>query len=295
MSQSYATVVYASDTATWSATPTTESQIALGVRDLDLVGDRDFGVAQGKRGTRQDYSCRAAQLSETISGGFNIFPTDTELDWLMNRAFGTNAGTPWVPGETLPAWHLWVKKGGIQTFKYTGLRTSRFVLSGAETQFLNLRVDCVGQTETEVSDIAPGAIVVECDTIFPFASIVLTIGGTAFSIKSFELAVDNQIAAGQQENAASRTIFESEGLAVTLNVTCGYRADTKALYRKAVAGDDGATLAFTNGTNTYTWTFGNLKIPNRGPTVPERGEVTMNPAMVAFRTVANPIFSVAKS
>lgn len=289
MSQSFSTVVYASSDATWET-----NKIALGVRDLDLLGSRQFNIAQGKRGTRQEYACRTSDTIETVAGGFNIYPTAAELDWLMNYAFGTNSGTPWVPGETLPSIWLWAKKGGIQTYKYTTLKTNRFVLSGAETQMLNLRVDYVGGAETAVSDLTVGATVVDCATVPAFSSIVLTIGGTAYSIKQFALTIDNRIAAGQIENATSRSVFESEGLSVTLDVTAAFRADTLALYRKAIAGDNGATLAFSDGTSTYTVTFGNLKIPGNGPTVPESGEVTMSLSMMAMRTVAAPTFSIAK-
>lgn len=293
MSQSYSSTVYASSSAAWPGV-LTANEIALGVRDLDILGRRNFGIAQGKSGTRQDYACRAANLDEVVAGGFNIFPTDAELDWLMNRSFGTNAGTPWVPGETLPAWYLWSKKGGVQTFYYAGLRTARLVLSGAESQFINARIDVVGASEAEVSDLTP-VPAVDCDTIFPFSSIVLTINAVAYKIKSFELAFDNRIAAGQIENATTRSVFESEGLGVSLNVTVAYRSDTKSLYRQAIAGHDSATLAFSNGTNTYTVTFGNLKIPNDGPVVPETGEVTMGLGMMAFRTLTLPTFSIAKS
>lgn len=289
MSQSFSTVAFGSSDSGWST-----DKIAIGLRDCDLNGSRVFGVAQGKRGTRQDYDCRAAQLAETVEGGFNIYPTDAELDWIMNRAFGTNAGTPWVPGETLPAFFMWLKKGGVQTFMYHNLRVNRFVISGAETQFLNCRVDCIGEKETEVTDLTPGVTVVDCDTVFPFGTIVLTIGGTAYKIKSFEFSVDNMIASGQMENNLTRQIFESEGLAVGLNVNCAYRSDTKALYRQAITGA-AASLLFTNGTNNYTITLPNLKIPNAGPTVPENGEVTMGLQMQAFRTTANPIFTITKA
>lgn len=294
MSQSVSSTIYAADTVAFTG----QNPIALGVRDLDIIGDRQFGVVTGKRGTRQQYACRARVMSDNVQGGFNIYPTDAELDWLIERAIGDNiSGYPAgaaVPGETIPSWVLWANKGGVAPFLYSGLRINRLTLSGAETQMINARVDVVGTTEAETTLPTIGAVVVDCDTVFHFSDIVLTIGGSAFAIKSFELSLDNAIAE-QYENSVTRTLFESQLLSVGLRVSCAYRSDTKALYRKAIAGDDGATFAISDGTNTYTFTFGNLKIPGRGPTIPESGEVLMALDMVGFRTVASHQISIAKT
>lgn len=293
MSQAVQTTVYAADNLAFSTNP-----IALGVRDLDLIGDRTFGVETGKRGGREEWGCRARVLRDSVAGGFNIYPTDAELDWLIERAIGDNiSGYPAgaaVPGETLPSWLLWAKKGGVQTFRYDGLRINRMVISGAETQMLNARVDLVGSTETEVSDLVPGGTVVDCDSVFHFSDIVLTLDATAFPLKSIELVIDNQIA-DIFENSVTRTQFEAQGLMVSLRASCAYRSDTKALYRKAIAGDDDATLVIDDGVNAYTFTFGNIKIPGRGPTVPETGEVLMALEMMAKRTPTSRQISIAKS
>jgi len=278
MGQACNTLVYGATDSGFST-----DKITLGCVDCDLIGDRMFGVSQGLTGDRQELACKAAILGETVSGGFNIKPTPAEFDWILDRAIGSNTGTPWLIGTTLPSYHLWIKKGGLQTFLYAGLRTNRLIISGNELDFLNVRVDTMGQAETEVSDpSSPAAL--DCAATFAFSTIVLTIGGTAFLLKSFQLTIDNRIQAQQQENNATRQIFEAGRLGVSLNVTCGYRSDTKALYRKGIAGDDNCTLAITNGTSTYTFSFGNLKIPTSGPKVPADGEVTMDLTMNSYKS-----------
>jgi len=129
--------------------------------------------------------------------------------------------------------------------------------------------------------------------VYHFSDLVLTIGGTAFSIKTLELSIDNQIG-DIYENSVVKSRFESSGLRVGLRVTCGYRSDTKALYRKAIAGDAG-TLVMSNGVNVYTFTFPDLKIPGRGPTIPESGEVTFAPEIMAYATASTNVLSIAKS
>lgn len=292
MSQSVESTIFASDDSGFSTSP-----IALGVRDLDLRGDRVFGVETGKRGGREEWACRARILSENVQGGFNIFPTDTELDWLIERAIGDNiaaypAGNA-VPGETLPGFFVFADKGNVQTFRYNDLRINRLVLSGAETQMMNVRVDCVGSTEEEVADVSSPPDV-DCDSVFHFSDIVIRIGGSTYGLKNIELMIDNQIA-DQYENNVARSRFESQRLMVRLRATCGYRSDTQALYRKAIAGDDNATLEMDDGTNDYTFTFGNLKIPGNGPTIGEVGEVVMPLDLMAFRTSSARAISINKS
>ena len=293
MAQAVQSTIFASDDSGF-----TSNTIGLGVRDCDLIGNRTFGVETGKRGGREEWACRARVLSDNVSGGFNIYPTDAELDWIVERAIGDNiAGYPTSaaePLETLPGFYMFVDKGDVQTFRYDDLRFNRLVLSGAETQMLNLRCDLVGSSETEVTDVTVGGNTPDCDTTFHLADITLTIGGTAFPMKNFELSIDNQIVE-QYENSITRTLFESQRLMVRLRGLFAYRSATKALYRKAIAGDNGATLVVADGTNTYTFTFGNIKVPGPGPTVPEIGEVTMPLEMMAFRTSSAKAISIAKS
>jgi len=289
MSQSWQTAVYGS-TDNWSS-----NKILIGVTDCDLLGNRVFDVAQGKSQTREMTKCRAAQMGETVSGGFSLFPTSAELDWLLTNALGWGSSSPWTPSSSLSSINLWADKGDLQTYKYTGCRLNRLMLSGQEFQFLKARCDFIGESETEVTDLTTTGVTIDCANCFPFKDIVLTIGGTAFKLKQFDLTIDQGIPAQQQENNATRTVFEAGMLTVGLNVTVGFRSDTKALYRKAVAGDDSCTLSWTDGTYTYTATFGNLKIPGNGPTVPENGEITMVPQIQAYRSGSAPVISIAKA
>lgn len=292
MAQAVQSTIYASDNSTF-----TSNTIALGVRDFDLRGDRTFAVETGKRGGREEWACRARTMSDNVQGGFNIYATPTELDWLIERAIGDNiTGYPTsaaVPGETLPGFWIFADKGDVQTFQYSDLRINRLVLSGAETQMVNVRVDCVGSTETEVADVSspPNH---DCDAPFHFADLTLSIGGSDFGMKDLELTIDNQIVE-QYENSLTRSLFESQRLMIRLRATCAYRSDNKALYRKVIGGNNGATLVMDDGTDTYTFTFGNLKIPGPGPNIPELGELVMPLEMMVFRASAGRAISIAKS
>lgn len=276
---------------------TSATKMAFAPLDCDLLGRRVFGEDAGKRGTRQEYDCGARVLSEDVGGGFNIRPTVTEIDWILQRAVGDRIasfpGTPLVPGETLPQFYGF-KDVVADRYRYDLMVFDKLVLSGSEGQYLNLRCDFAGAKETAAITWPATPPTPACATQYIMADLVLTIGGTVYPFKTFELSLDNRVAPGQQENAATRTRFESMGLQIGLNVTCATRSDTIALYRRAVAGDAGS-LAMNNGTNTYTWAFANVKIPNDGPTIPSEGESTMALKMMIKRTAATNALTVTKT
>jgi len=191
----------------------------------------------------------------------------------------------------------WVDKGA-KNYQYTLLTISSITISISEQDYVRMRVDFIGGAETEVVSFAGTPPDIDCNSEFIASDCTFTIGGTAYPFKSFELTINNQLASNQHENAQTRSIFESEDLLITSNITTGWRTDTTGLYRRAVAGDDSATLVFTDGTDTYTFTFGNTAIPDRGPSVGS-GEIIRNIAMIHEGTGPDgtdlPQISIAKS
>lgn len=275
----------------------TTNAISIAAKGTDLIGDREFGRDDGRRGTRERYACGDRVLKEVVAGGFEFNPTAAELDWFLKRCMGDNiAGFPAgaaVPGETLPQFYGYVDKGP-KNFRYDLLVIGRIALTVREGDYLTCRVDLVGSAETPDVTWPATPPAISCADEFICADVVFSLAATAYPFKTLDLSLDNVIAPDQHENAVNRTIFESEDLITSLQGTFGYRTDTMALYRRAVAGD-AATIVINNGTNTYTFSFANLKIPGRGPTVPAQGEITMMPAMEARRTTIARSISVAKS
>lgn len=291
MSQSHEMRLLIADNSTGTTLP-----ITLASQGCDLLGTPIFGTDPGRRGTRQDYSCGARLLGETVSGGFEFQPSATELDYILKRCMGdriaTFPATPLVPGETLPQFYVYVDKGPTN-FRYDLCVYNRVQLSLREGDYLKVRCDLIGSAEASgVTWPTPTSIA--CASEYVCSDVTFTLGGTSFPFKNLTINIDNMIAGQQQENALYRTIFESEGLRITLDGTLGYRSDTTAFYRRAVAGDVG-TLVFSDGTATYTWSFANLKIPGAGPTVPAQGEITQSPKMQAFRTAATDVVTVTKT
>ena len=257
------------------------SPIWVEFRDCSLAGKRQFGSTEGHRGTRQPASCRARILSDmcdgTIAGRLSV----TEIDYLMPLALGTTASSTLVPGETINAFFALVDKVAA-LYLYNGLRINTFSLSGSELNYLDWSFGCLGLTETTygsawpVSPIAP-----ECGTAFAFNDVVFTYSGTTYKPSTFTLNINNNLQP-LTENSISPYSYETGAMEVSLDMTFDFRANNLALYRAALAGA-AASLAMSDGTTTYTFSFANLKIPDGAPTIPQSGRVNMPLKMMAYR------------
>lgn len=250
-------------------------------RDCSLAGKRQFGATEGHRGTRQPASCRARVLSDTCDGSFSGRLSVTEIDWIMPYVFGTTASSTLIPGETLsPFWALVDKVAAM--YRYNSLYINTFTLSGSETQYLDWSFGCLGFTETSwLSSWPASPIAPECGTAFAFQDVTFTFAGTVYKPSSFTFQINNNLAP-LIETSVSPTGFETQNMQVTLDMTFDFRTANLGLYRYALAGG-AATLAFSDGSTTYTLNFGNLKIPDGAPTIPQTGRVNMPLKMEAFR------------
>jgi hypothetical protein len=276
MSQSTASRFMVSD-AVGMGTP-----LHMSFLECSLDSQRQFGRSEGHRGTRQRSACRARILSDMSGGNLSGHFNETELDWLLPRAIGTTGASPFIPGESLAAWYALVDKvAAIYQYK---VRTTSFEVSGQETQYLNWLFNLAGEAQITwgaawpvVSPLAPS-----CGDAATFGDVVFTYDSVAYPIQSFRLNVDNAVDTQQYENSITPTRFESQDLIVTLDVQCAFRSDTINLHRAALAGAV-ASLAIPVGAVTYTFHFGNLKIPNGGPTVPRTGRINQSLSMEAYR------------
>lgn len=274
----------------------TDNPIALAARSCDLLGTERFGRDPGKRGSRQQFSCGARVLGEDIGGGFNFYPTVTQLDWLFERMIGDNiSGYPAAaatPKETLPSVYAFVDKGE-DIFRYDLLKIASVSFSFTEGDYMDVRVDFVGSEETGSVSWPGTPPSIDCASEYVTHDATLTIGGTEFPFKNLTLNIDNSIADNQQENNLNRLIFESQDLIIGLTGTFGYRTDTSTLYRRGIAGDV-AFLFIDDSTQSYQMTFPNVKIPGSGPTVPETGEITMSLEMAAYATTSASQIAISK-
>ena len=276
MSQTYASRLALSD-----ALAMTSPQL-ISFLECSLDSQRQFGRSEGHRHTRQRSACRARILSDMSSGALTGNFNETELDWLLPRAIGTTGSSPLIPGETLLPWYALVDKvAAIYQYKVT---TTSFEVSGQETQYLNWAFNLIGEAQITYGGAWPTITppLPSCGDAATFGDVVFDYGGTQFPIQSFRLNVDNAVDTQQYENSITPTRFESQDLIVTLDIQTAFRADTIALHRAALAGA-ASFLRCSVGASTYTFHFGNLKIPNGGPTVPTTGRINQSLTMESYR------------
>ena len=272
--------------------------ILLAARNCDLGSDETFAYNTGKRGTRQQYSCGARKVRDVVSGGFDFYPTEVSLDWIIQRFIGDNiSGFPTgaaTPKETPVTFVAAIDKG-YDNFRITKLCITELILSITEGDLISCRVNCVGSREYNGytwPTLSP-APTLDCGDCCAAADCVLSVGGTAYSLKNGTLNINNNMP-DIIENAMYRTRYEYGAMSVGLNATLGYRSDTAAMYRRGIAGD-AAYVEFNTGSKKYTWTIANLKAPGQKIVVPEDGEITIPFTGTGLRTSGAQQLSIAKA
>lgn len=283
MSQSSVSRVVLADNAALST-----NAVAVSFRECSFAGSRTFLREDGHRGTRQRQSCRARIATDTSAGSISGYFGPTEIDWILGRVMGSvggstgsgTAGSPWLPAEALTSFYAAVDKVAAK-YLYQ-LWPTTLEVSGSEQQYVNWNLSCTGKAETVYSSSWP-ATAYTCESAFLFSDATFTYNSTAYKIKSFRLNIDNVVDDQNFQNAITPADFEAQDLAVTLDLECVFNSDNLALYRAALAGA-AASLAISDGTTTYTFAFGNAKIPNAAPTIPASGRITFPVQLEAYRT-----------
>lgn len=243
--------------------------IVIPVIDTDLVADEEWGEDPGARGTRQRFSCGSRILSHNIVGGFTVQPSESIMDWIIERMMGDNISgyptSPAVPGSTLPSIYVYLDKGP-NIYRYDLCIIESVVFSFAEGQYVSMRVNLMGSRQYGSISWPGTPPAMPCEEEYAASDVTFTLDSTAWSFKSGTLTIRN-VMVGSQENTLYRANFETNNLIVDLDLQTGVRSDTVDLYGRGIAGDDSVTLALVNSDATYTMTFDNFKIPGRGPTL----------------------------
>ena len=243
--------------------------IVIPVIDCDLIADEEWGEDPGARGSRQRFSCGSRVLSHNVNGGFSCQPSETIMDWIIERMIGDNISgypaSPAGPGASLPAIYAFVDKGP-NIYRYDSNVIESVIFQFTEGAYVNMRVNLMGSRQYSSVSWPGTPPTMACEEEYAASDVVFTLDSTAWSFKSGTLTIRNVIV-GSQENTLYRANFETNNLIVDLDLQTGVRSDTVDLYDRGIAGDDSVTLALSNSDATYTMTFDNFKIPGRGPTL----------------------------
>ncbi len=221
----------------------------------ELLDDED-----GIRGTRSRVLERATQGHIKVSGSIKMNPTPLELATVFPFACG-NSGTSLT--DAMQDVTI-VKDLGTVSETYAGARVNKLKIEGKPGKKLDLTLDIVGKTCTMGS--GGGISTIPDITVRPYmmqdAGSGLTISGGTYAIDEFEFEIDNKIDPTFMQGQTA-TDLEPTDREVNLKVRLKYTGTEAGLLTTAQAGPAIATpatgsIAFTNGTNSFSLTFGAL-------------------------------------
>lgn len=247
----------------------------------ELIDDEE-----GIRGTRSRVLERAVQGLIKVGGSIKMNPTPIELAAVWPYCVQSSTGA--VLTDAMQDVSVIVD---LQTVANTYLgRFSKVTLGAQPGKKLDLTLQFVGKTNTVGSG---GAVSGTPDiTVRPYMMMDsgsgITIGGSTYAIDQFELDIDNHIDPTYMQGQTA-TDLEPMDREVRLKVRTKYTGTESGLQTTAIAGPSIASpvsgsIAFTNGSNSVTFTFGALVAEPESVTVTDKKKLRWNGNYRAYRT-----------
>ncbi len=226
----------------------------------------------GLRGTRSHASERTRQGTRAPSFTISLQPNSVELDKLLPRILGAvEVADVFDVAETLPSFTANMDLVQ-QRWHWTGCKISRATFRSASGQPLELTL------EVEALDVATSATAFPALTIstvgpymFHDSSSGISVGGTLYQFRSFELAVDNVLDVGRFLMTQTRASLEALDRVVQWTLDGPY-GDNSALYGLASAGV-ACIATFTLGARSLSFSSNKVSFPRQAPTVNAKEEI----------------------
>ncbi len=279
----------------FDATAITASSTAVEFISTTLKRRDTHIYSRGIRGTRSRSKSRARIARTEVSGQIVMEPSPSEIDFLLPYILGgtTSMGSTDV-ADALPEFVIGIDKI-TKVYTYAGCRVARAVFSAQSGQAIQLTLDIEAETETEGAAGSFPSITLPTDNFFVMSDATLTLLATARKFGSFSLTIDNMLDTDRYLNSTTRTEIAPQDRQVRLELNAPFTSDNADLYAAAIAGAAG-TLAISDGTTTYTMSFGNTKIPAEGADVGGKSELMLPLAVDLFNDDAgNSELKIVKS
>ena len=223
----------------------------------------------GIRGTRSHPKERTRDGTYSVGGQIRMHATPAMLDLLLPRILGANESTDvFALAETLPEFDLLIDRVA-KRFVYGACKIGRATFRCAAGGLLELDLDIVGKTET-VSATAFPSITAPTDAPYVFSDAVITLLSTARTVISWELTIDNVIQP-RFSNSQTATSLNVTDRIITCAMQVPYTSSEVDLYGINTGSAAAATMVFTNGGYSTTFSLANLQIPDQSPVTEGRG------------------------
>lgn len=232
---------------------------------IDIIQD------EGIRGTRARALERLAQGQKHVAGSIVMEPTPVEVALVLPYCVQSSTGTTLTDAlqDVTVILDTITKK-----YTYSG-RFTKITFSGEPGQKVRMKLDFVGYSLTVASTSLTGTPDITVRPyLFSDSGSGLTIASTAYSIDQFELSIDNRIVPTYMQGQVA-TDLEPTDRIVTLNAQVKYTSTEQGLLTTAQAGPVAGTpltgsIAFTNGSNSMTFTFASLVVMSQSVVAPNR-------------------------
>lgn len=246
-----------------------------------LVLDEMFKDTNGLRGTRSHDISRIRAANRRCGGPISLQPSAVELALLLPWILGANAsGTTYALADTLPTRYVTIDRV-IKVFKYTGVVVNRATFRASEGEPLSLDLDLVGIDETVANAGTFPSLSIDTTTQpFMFTDLAWTLAATGYSLKEFEMVIDN--------NIDTERFFNSQTL------SAAYPQDRTISFRTRVpAGDAIAAYntgptgvavvgTFTNAATSLIFSMVKVTFPRKSPPVEGRSEIMLPLEGIAY-------------
>jgi hypothetical protein len=227
----------------------------------------------GIRGTRSHASERTREGTYEVSGSITLHASPAMLDNLLPRILGAAESTDTFDlAETIPEFQVMVDRVA-KVFTYQGCKIDRATFRGSAGGLVELSLDILGKTESVGNAGTFPSLTLPTDPPYVMQDGVLTLLASARKFTDFEIVIDNALAS-RFSNSQTATDISPTDRIVTFRCSNPYTSDETDLYEQALAGA-AATLVFTNGGYSTTFSFATLQFPDLSPVVAGKGEIPL--------------------
>lgn len=249
-------------------------------------------------GTLQENSERARRGPGVYAGvvTFPINPGDmvTLLPLFLG---GTPSGTTFPYADTLPVFGILISKV-TKVYEYINGYVNRVMVTGEQSMpgqkgpnWLMMAVEMFFADEVEAT--FPEALnfgTTTAYTDFVFEDLTMTVLGASRRPKKFSLLIHRHLDP-RYVNSVKPRLFCPSRFSCVLNAKFPFDDDHDDLHNQALAGAAGS-LAFTNGTISTTFNFGNLQAPPNTPENRGKTEIDQDLTLVARKLLTTDALTV---
>lgn len=273
-----------------SAAPIDGSSESYAFASCNLVPDITINTDQSVRGTRYRRAERNHIDNIAIDGQI-VFdrPSPAELDNLLPRILGAAESTDtFAMAETIPEF-LIAYNQGQNFYTYTGCKVATATFSSSTGGPMQLALSVIGKTYTSTASGSFPSVAVDTDNHYSHSQSVVTVNSVAHNVSDIEIVIDNGLQAFFENSQTATSIDETDSI-VRFNFDTPHTSSSETLW---AAIDDattiGASVVYTNGDQSLTFTFNDLQIDTlSGVSTPNRTSKLRSPfSLVAHADNSN--------